>query len=121
MLDQELHQATLEFARALRYSPAVAVYRATKEALDADKGAQALLADMGEQQATLKRMQVSGLSPTQLQIDALRHSQAAIRANEIVMAHLRATTEVKAFLPIVGRYISASLGFDFAQLVAPSC
>jgi cell fate (sporulation/competence/biofilm development) regulator YlbF (YheA/YmcA/DUF963 family) len=121
MLDHELHEATLEFARALRHAPAVAAYRAADEALDADNGAKALLADVREQQATLGRMQQSGLSPTQLQIDAFRHSQTTLRANEIIMAHLRATNEVKAFLPLVGRYLSASLGFDYAQLVAPSC
>ena len=122
MLDSELHQATLEFARTLRHAPAVTSYRTATEALDADRGAQALLADMRAQQSTLGRLQQSGLSPTQTQIDAFRRSQELIRANETIMTSIRATNEVKAFLPVVARYLSKSLGFDYAQLVAPqSC
>jgi cell fate (sporulation/competence/biofilm development) regulator YlbF (YheA/YmcA/DUF963 family) len=67
-------------------------------------------------------MQQTGISPTQLQIDALRRSQAALRDCETIMASLRATDEVKAFLPTVAQSVSRSLGFDYAQLVAPqSC
>ena len=118
MLDNELHQAALEFARTLRHAPVVAAYRAATEALDADPGAQALLADVHEQQLTLVRMQRTGLSPTQLQIDAFRRSQELVRASETVMASLRTTNEAKAFLPVVAQYLSKSLGFDYAQLVA---
>ena len=118
MLDNELHQATLEFARTLRHAPAVTAYRAATEALEADLGAQALLAEVREQQSTLARMQQSGISPTQLQIDSLRRSQAALRDCEAIMASLRATNEVKAFLPAVAQSLSNSLGFDYAQLVA---
>ena len=118
MLDNELREATLEFARALRHAPAIAAYRAAAEALDADAAAQALLAEMREQQSTLVRLQESGLSPTQLQIDAFRRSQEAIRASETIMASLRTTNEVKTFLPVVTRYVTRSLGFDYAQLVA---
>jgi cell fate (sporulation/competence/biofilm development) regulator YlbF (YheA/YmcA/DUF963 family) len=122
MLDNELHQAALEFARTLRHAPAVAAYRAATEALDADPDAQALLGDVREQQSTLVRMQQTGLSPTQLQIDAFRRSQELVRASETIMASLRATNEVKAFLPVVAKHLSRSLGFDYAQLVAPqSC
>jgi cell fate (sporulation/competence/biofilm development) regulator YlbF (YheA/YmcA/DUF963 family) len=119
MLDTELQQATLEFARTLRHAPAVAAYRAATEALDADLGAQALITEVREQQFTLARMQQSGLSPTQLHIDAFRRSQDLVRASEPIMASLRTTNEVKAFLPVVAQYLSRSLGFDYAQLVAP--
>jgi hypothetical protein len=36
------------------------------------------------------------------------------------MAHLRATNDVKAYLPIVARTVSAALGADYASLIAPS-
>jgi len=122
MLDTELHRATLEFARALGHAPAVAAYRAATEALDADPGAQALLAAVREQQSTLARLQEKGQSPTQAQIDAFRQSQAAIRESETIMTSLWTTNDVKAFLPVVARYVTRSLGFDYAQLVAPqSC
>lgn len=122
MLDNELREATLEFARALRHAPAIAAYHGAAEALEADAVAQALLADLREQQSTLIRLQESGLAPTQLQIDALRLSQTAVRGSETIMASLRTANEVKAFLPVVARHVSKSLGFDYAQLAAPqSC
>ena len=119
MLDQALHQATLDFARALRHAPSVAAYRAATQAPEADPSAQAILADMREQQSTIVQLQQNGKSPTQAQVDAFRRSQEAIRTCETIMAHLRATNEVKAFLPVVARRITASLGFDYAQTVAP--
>jgi cell fate (sporulation/competence/biofilm development) regulator YlbF (YheA/YmcA/DUF963 family) len=118
MLDPELREATLEFARALSHASVVAAYRAATEALDADAAAQALLADMREQQSTLMRLQESGQSSTLAQIEAFRRTQDAIRANETIMVSLRTTNEVKAFLPVVTRYVTKSLGFDYAQLVA---
>jgi cell fate (sporulation/competence/biofilm development) regulator YlbF (YheA/YmcA/DUF963 family) len=122
MLDKELHEATLEFARSLGQAPAVSAYRAATAALEADGGAQALLKDLRTQQETLVRLQQSGLSPTQLQIDALRRCQAIVRTNATIMAQLRARNDVKAFLPLVARYITSALGADYAQLVAPqSC
>ena len=98
----------------------MAAYRIASAALDADPGAQALVADVRNQQLTLARMQQSGLSPTQLQIDAFRRSQDSVRSSETIMASLRTTNEVKAFLPVVAQYLSRSLGFDYAQLVAPT-
>jgi hypothetical protein len=36
------------------------------------------------------------------------------------MAHLRATNDVKAYLPVVARTVSAALGADYASLIAPT-
>jgi cell fate (sporulation/competence/biofilm development) regulator YlbF (YheA/YmcA/DUF963 family) len=119
MLDQALHQAALDFARALQHAQSVAAYRAATQVLEADPGAQAILADMREQQPTIMQLQQNGQSPTQAQVDAFRRSQEAIRTCETIMAHLGATSEVKAFLPVVARRITTSLGFDYAQIVAP--
>lgn len=52
----------------------------------------------------------------------MRLCQAAARGNEAIMANLRATNDVKAYLPAVAREVSAALGADIASLVAPeSC
>jgi len=120
MLSTEINEATVEFSRALRQAPAVAIYRIAAEALAADPAAQGLLADLGERQASLARTQRAGLTPSQEQIDQMRLCQAAVRRNETIMAHLRATNEVKAYLPIVTRTISAALGADYASLIAPT-
>jgi len=120
MLSTDLHEATSEFARALRQAPAVAAYRAAADALDGDPVARGLLANLREHQESLARTQRAGLAPSREQIDTLRLCQATVRANEAIMAHLRATNEVKAFLPTAALEVSAALGADYGQLAAQS-
>jgi cell fate (sporulation/competence/biofilm development) regulator YlbF (YheA/YmcA/DUF963 family) len=120
MLSTEINEAAVEFGRALRGVPAVAIYRVAADALDADPVAQGLLADLREHQGNLARTQPAGLTPSQEQIDRMRLCQATIRGNEAIMAHLRATNDVKAYLPIVAREVSAALGADNASLIAPT-
>lgn len=120
MLTTELNEAAIEFGRALRQAPAVAIFRVAADVLDADPVAQGLLADLREQQGNVVRMQQTGLTPSQEQVDRLRMCQAAVRANQAIMAHLRATNDVKAFLPEIAREVSSALGADYASLIAPT-
>jgi cell fate (sporulation/competence/biofilm development) regulator YlbF (YheA/YmcA/DUF963 family) len=120
MLSTEVNEAAVEFGRALRGAPAVAIYRIATEALEADPVAQGLLAELREHQGNLARTQRAGLTPSQEQIDRTRLCQATIRGNQAIMAHLRATNEMKAYLPTVARTVSAALGADYASLVAPT-
>ena len=120
MLSTEINEAAVEFGRALRGAPSVAIYRIAAEALEADPVAQGLLAELREHQANLARSQRAGLTPGREQIERMRLCQAAVRGNEAIMAHLRATNDVKAYLPIVARTISAALGADYASLIAPT-
>ena len=120
MLSTDINKAAVEFGRALRGAPAVAIYRIAAEALEADPVAQGLLAELREQQGTLARTQRAGLTPSQEQIDRTRLCQAAVRGNEAIMAHLRATNDVKAYLPTVARTVSAALGADYASLITPT-
>ena len=120
MLSTEINEAAVEFGRALRQAPAVAIYHVAADALDADPVAQGLLADLREHQATLARTSRAGLTPSQEQIDRMRLCQAAVRGNEAIMAHLRVTNDMKAYLPAVAREVSAVLGSDYGSLVAPS-
>jgi len=118
MLNTDLHDAALAFSRALRQAPAVAAYRAAADALAADPSAQQVLAALQVPQASYVRTQQAGLTPSQEQVDQLRQSQAAVRANEVLMNHLRATNAVKTFLPIAAREVSSALGADYANLIA---
>jgi cell fate (sporulation/competence/biofilm development) regulator YlbF (YheA/YmcA/DUF963 family) len=120
MLSTEFNEAAVEFGRALRGAPAVAIYRIAAEALEADPVAQGLLAELREQQGGLARIQRAGLTPGREQIERMRLCQAAVRGNEMIMAHLRASNDVKTYLPVIGRAISAALGADYASLVAPT-
>ena len=63
-------------------------------------------------------LDAAGLASSQEQINRMRLYQAAARGNEAIMANLRATNDVKAYLPAVAREVSAALGTDFASLVA---
>ena len=120
MLTTDLREAAVEFGQALRQTPAVAIYRIAAEALAADPVAQRLLTDLREHQLSLARTQQAGLTPSRDQIDRLRLCQAAARENAMIMAHLRATNEVKAYLAIVAREISAALGADYGGIIAPT-
>lgn len=120
MLTTEIHEAAVEFGRALRQVPAIAAYRQAIEAFEADHDAQGLLDDLREHQATLARTQQAGLTPSQEQIDRFRLCRAAVRANEAIMANLRATNDVKAFLPTAALEVSRTLGADYGSLVAPT-
>jgi cell fate (sporulation/competence/biofilm development) regulator YlbF (YheA/YmcA/DUF963 family) len=120
MLTTEIHEATVEFARSLRQAPAVGAYRAAQAALDADPGAQALMAELRHLQQAFIETQQRGETPAPDAMDALRLCQADVRANEVIMAHLRATSEVKAFLPGVASEVSRALGTDYARLIAPT-
>jgi cell fate (sporulation/competence/biofilm development) regulator YlbF (YheA/YmcA/DUF963 family) len=120
MLSTELNEAAVEFGRALRHAPAVSAYRSAAEALEADLEAQTVLADLREQLSVVTRLQQAGQSPAPEDSARLRDRQAAVRANDTVMAHLRATNDVKAFLPTVAREVSEALGADYASLIAPT-
>lgn len=118
MLDLEVEAAATELGEALARVPAIASYRAAEAALDRDFNAQMILDHLREQQEMLGRLQRSGLTPSQEQIDALRVSQAAVRADLTIMEYLRATNEARAFLPGVATRISGMLGVDFERLVS---
>ena len=120
MLSTELHDAAVAFGRSLAQAPAVAAYRAASAALDADPIAQTVLANLREQLAAVARIQQTGLTPSPGDLDRLRERQAAVRANDCVMASLRTTNDVKAYLPVVAREVSVALGTDYASLIAPT-
>ena len=120
MLTTEIHEATVEFARSLRQAPAVGAYRAAQAALDADPDAQALMAELRQLQQDFIEAQQRGETPAPDAMDALRLCQADVRANEVIMAHLRATSDVKGFLPGVASEVSRALGNDYARLIAPT-
>lgn len=120
MLSATLQEAAFEFGLGLRQAPALAACRAAADAFNADQVAQRLLIVLREQQVGLSRLQQSGLTPSQMQIDGLRLCHAAVRANEAIMVHVQATNDAKAFLPAIAAQVSATLGADYAALVAPA-
>jgi cell fate (sporulation/competence/biofilm development) regulator YlbF (YheA/YmcA/DUF963 family) len=120
MLTTEINDAALAFGRALRQAPAVAAYRAASDAHDADPSAPQVMATLQAAQASYQRTEQAGLTPSHEQVDQLRRSQAAVRSNEVIMNHLRATNTIKKYLPVAASEVSAALGADYASLIAPS-
>jgi cell fate (sporulation/competence/biofilm development) regulator YlbF (YheA/YmcA/DUF963 family) len=120
MLSTEIHEAAVEFGRSLRGAPAVTAYRAAQAALEADPAALELMADLRRLQQAFIEAQQRGETPAPQAMDALRLCQADVRRNEVIMAHLRATNDVKAFLPGVATEVSRALGTDYARLIAPT-
>ncbi|MDA8201681.1 MAG: YlbF family regulator [Chloroflexi bacterium] len=121
MLSTTLHEAAVAFGLALRQAPVVAAFRASADALEHDPIAQGLLEDLRIRQLELNRLQQSGLTASPQQLASLRLCQDAVRANSTIMAYLRATNDVKAFLPTVATQVSATLGVDYASLMPASC
>lgn len=119
MLDTELQEAAVALGRALQHAPAVSEYREAVARLAADPVAKAVLDALQDQIAVVTRLQAAGRSSSD-EHNELRDRQAAVRANDTVMRNLRATNEVKAYLPEVARQVSASLGADYASLIAPT-
>ncbi len=120
MLSTTLQDAAVEFGLALRQAPSVAAYRAAADALERDPIAQGLLADLRGRQLELARLQQAGLAASQPQIDTLRLCQDAVRTSATIMAYLRASNEVKVFLPSAAAHVSAALGVDYGNLAAPA-
>jgi cell fate (sporulation/competence/biofilm development) regulator YlbF (YheA/YmcA/DUF963 family) len=118
MLDHTLEDAASELGHTLARVPAIAAYRSAEAALARDANAQLILAHLRDQQETLARLQRSGLAPSQEQINTLRVSQAAVRADPTIMEYLRATNEARAFLPGAALRISGTFGVDFGRLVS---
>ena len=119
MLTTDINDAALAFGRALSQAPAVAAYRAASEAHDADRSAPQVMAALQAAQASYQRTERAGMTPSHEQVDQLRRSQAAVRSNEVIMKHLRATNTIKTYLPVVAAKVSAALGADYASLIAP--
>lgn len=120
MLTTEIHEAAVELGLSLNGAPAVSAYRAAQAALNADPNAEALMDELRYLQGTFIAAQQRGETPAPEAMETLRMCQADVRANEVIMAHLRATSEVKAFLPLVATEVSRALGSDYAKLIAPT-
>ena len=119
MLTTDINDAALAFGRALRQAPAVAAYRAAADAFEADRSAPQVMAALQAAQASYQRTEQAGLTLSHEQADQLRRSQAAVRSNEVIMNHLRATNTIKTYLPVAAAKVSAALGADYASLIAP--
>ncbi len=120
MTTTDINAAALAFGRALRRAPAVAAYLTAAESFEADPNAAQVMIALQAAQASYVATERAGLAPSQEQVDLLRRSQAAVRSSEVVMNHLRATNTMKKYLPVAAAEVSAAMGADYANLIAPA-
>jgi len=121
-MDPTVVKATQQFAMKLRASLPIAAFWEASGRLEADEGAQLLLAQLQERQQALVQKQQDGGDITQDEIDALRRAQREAQDDPVIMAYVQTQQHALAFLPQVNREISQLLGFDFGALAgAASC
>jgi len=116
VLDPVLEEAAHVFALKLRAAPSIAAFRQAEARLEADVGAQRLLAELQERQQALMRKQQNGGDITQAEIDTLRRLQAEAQRNPMITAYFRAQQQAQGFLSQVNQEISQLLGVDFGAL-----
>lgn len=116
MLDPTVEEAAREFALKLRQASPIAEFWQAKERMEADKGAQRLLAELQDRQQRLLFKQQNGGNITQEEIDALRRLQWEAQRNPVIMGYVQAQQQALAFVPQVNMEISQLLGFDFGGL-----
>ena len=116
VLNPSIERAAREFALKLRASPPIAAFWEAKARLEADEGAQRLLAELQDQQQRLLFKQQNGGNITQEEINALRRLQWEAQRNPVIMGYVQAQQQALAFVPQVNMEISQLLGFDFGGL-----
>jgi len=121
-LDPTVEAAAREFALKLRQAPPIVQFWQAKERLEADAGAQRLLAELQDRQRRLLLEQQNGGNITQEEIDELRHLQWEAQSHPVISAYFQAQQMAQSYLPEVNYEISQLLGFDFGALSgAGSC
>lgn len=122
LLSLEMAQATEALGQNLAASAPMLRYREVEQALTNDEEAYALLRRLGQQQGELRRHQSQG-TLTQTHLADLRHLQARVQENSLIMAYFQAQEQVNAYLQEINQEISSLIGADFAALarVAGSC
>lgn len=113
-----LYAAARALAGALERSEPVAVLRAAEARLDADEDARALIEELDNAGADLRRRQ-SQQALTREDIEKFRALQERARSNPVIAAWIRARDEAAAYLPQVNMRISELTGWDFAAMAAP--
>jgi cell fate (sporulation/competence/biofilm development) regulator YlbF (YheA/YmcA/DUF963 family) len=113
-----LYAAAQALAGALERSEPVAALRAAEARLDADEDARALIEELDNAGADLRRRQ-SQQALTREDIERFRALQERARLNPVIAAWIRARDEAAAYLPQVNMRISELTGWDFAAMAAP--
>jgi cell fate (sporulation/competence/biofilm development) regulator YlbF (YheA/YmcA/DUF963 family) len=109
--------ATEALGASLGRAEPVMALRKEKVRLDADERANALLKQMAEIDADLRRRQTEG-TLTRQNIDRARQAHFEASSDPSIQRFTDARQAALAYLPEVNEMISELLGWDFAQMAA---
>ncbi len=112
-------ETTTALATNLAQSEPFLKFKAAQEALDADAGAQRLLADLSELQQKIRTRQYEG-GISEADLGRLHELQGLVGTNETIQAFGAAQEKAVAFLREVNQEISSLIGIDFSSLARRS-
>jgi len=113
VLSSQLQEATHLLIENLVASEVFIHYQRAQAHLNADSEAHALLDQLSQAQADLRKKQVNG-GINQAEIDALRELQQKVQCNPIIMDDAQSQQEAINFLREINDEISQLLGINFA-------
>ena len=118
-LTPEMKEATDVLIGNLLASEAFIRYQQARARLDQDTQAQALLKQLSQEQAEMRKKQAdSRLSKEE--IDSLRALQTQVQDSEAIKGYAQAQQEAVNFLREINSEISQLLGIDFASFAKHS-
>lgn len=110
-----LQEAAGAFTGNLVASEAFVRYKRAQVRLNEDHQAHALLEQLSQTQANLRKKQAHG-SVTQVEVDELRAIQEQVQKNTVIMDYAGAQQQAVDFLREINTEISQLLGINFASL-----
>ncbi len=113
ILSSSLQEATDALIGNILASGTFVRYRQTQAWLNEDQQAHALLEQLSQTQADLRKKQSNG-GVTQAEIDYLRTLQEQVQNNKVIMTYAQSQQEAVNFLREVNDEISQLLGVNFA-------
>ncbi len=113
VLSVQLQEATQSLVDNLLASEAFVRYQQSRARFNTDSEARALLEQLSQVQADLRKKQVNG-DVIQSKIDALRDLQQKVQSNQVIMAYAQSQQEAVNFLREINNEISQLLGVNFA-------
>ncbi len=119
LISDSVLETTTALATNLVQSEPFLQFKAAQEALDADPGAQRLLAELSELQQKIRNQQYEG-GVSEADLGGLHELQGQVGTNETIQAYGYAQEKAVAFLREVNLEISSLIGIDFASLTRRS-
>jgi len=114
VLNPSMQEAAEALISNLLASEAFVRYQQAHAQLNEDRQARALLEQLSQAQADLRKKQANS-GVTQAEIDTLRTLQEQVQHNKVIMTYAQTQQEAVNFLREINNEISQLLGINFAS------